>query len=279
MDFGGMSSLSDRGGLFDDPWDEEEAENERQWLSLNPDYGLPLVPAVDAPVRTASGGWGGWEHDSMMGDFGLSAAELAPPRVADADQLLNHALTASIASKNGQSSDKAAANTAVTNYSLSTSSNNVGPGSPIPEPRIQVEDGDIVYAGYSSSIAFLPGGVDYDTKNGDYVFDSLTFTWSGEGNYNPQTNEWTFLTPGPHTITITADDAPYIYNDPPESDSVTLNVVTVESVTWEKYVPESPPAGYVENEALDTNPNAGGGLRIFPGALSPQALMPMTDGW
>jgi len=124
-----------------------------------------------------------------------------------------------------------------------------------------------------------PGGEPWED---DYDAEGETFEWSAtDGQENPA-GEWkdppgndvdrpTWIapwTPGEYTLEVLCDDdvaqAPWgapQWDDPAVDNlEVTITLVEVVEIAW---------ATYGDNTELDTNPNAGGGKRIFPGKKTP----------
>lgn len=94
------------------------------------------------------------------------------------------------------------------------------------------------------------------------VDDPVTHSWSGAGTFDPTTGTsvtWTApTTAGEYTITVTASDSP-LCNESDPDDSITVYVVDVNTVVWEKYQASNPDLG--------TCPNNDGKM-MYPGKIS-----------
>lgn len=101
-------------------------------------------------------------------------------------------------------------------------------------------DGDVVFANQDYTVECTTS-TDRDSwcenEVWHYVWDNVTHTWSGDGQFDPPGTgtslTWSAPTnAGSATITVTVDDQgyPLYYNSPSNSDSVTLTVLKVSTV-------------------------------------------------
>ena len=118
---------------------------------------------------------------------------------------------------------------------------------PIPKPVITAPAEGISVPVGSTQTASCTCGDDLDKRMPEQqiVADTLSFVWSGDGNFSPGTGasvNWTAPTgTGDATISVTADDSPKYDDTPVASDPRTVTVVAVDKIQY-----NDPDSGYVD---------------------------------